>query len=136
MRTNFIKSLLKSLLIISALCWAGGEWAPVQAAERDELVLVNENESSAYAGVPAITLSLSNMELVNVVQFIASLSKTKIEVDSSFSRSKVTCDFKDAPFAEVMAELARQVRGEVFWKDGKSKTFLFKPQPVKKAPSK
>ncbi len=136
MRKFFIKSMLKSILMVGVLCSAADVWAPVQAAERDEFVLVNQNESSAYAGVPAITLSLSNMELVNVVQFIASLSKTKIEVDSSFSRSKVTCDFKDTPFAEVMVELARQVRGEVFWKDGKSKTFLFKPQPVKKAPSK
>jgi type II secretory pathway component GspD/PulD (secretin) len=131
MRTRLIQSLVLICLFCSA-----GVGLTAFAADGSEPVFIGEGQQNAYEGIPAITFTVSKMELNNVIQFIGSLSKTKIEVDPSFSRSKVDCDFKGAAFAEVMANLARQVRGDVFWKDGKVKTFYFKPQPLNSASQK
>ena len=120
---------IQSFMMACMFYLAGAEM-PAFSADTTEPVLISENEKDAYAGISVIKLTLTDMELGQAVQFIASLSKTKIEVHQNFVHSKVSCDYKGVTFAEVMANLARQVRGEVFWKDGKPKEFYIKPQPL------
>ena len=126
---------IQSFVVACLFCFAGAEMSAF-SADTTEPVLISENEKDAYAGIPVIKLTLPDMELGQAMQFIASLSKTKIEVHPNFVHSKVSCDYKDVTFAEVMANLARQVRGEVFWKDGKPKTFYIKPQPLNSSKAK
>ena len=132
---HVLTRVIQSFMVACALCLAGVEM-PAFSADANEPVLIGENGKDAYAGIPVIKLTLPDMELGKAMQFIASLSKTKIEVDQNFVHSKVSCDFKGETFAEVMANLARQVRGEVFWKDGKPKTFYIKPRPLNSSKSK
>lgn len=122
--------------MVACLCCFGGVGMAAFSADANEPVPIGENTKDAYDGIPAIKLTLPEMELGKAVQFIASLSKTKIEVDPNFVHTKVTCDFNGEAFADVMANLARQVRGEVFWKDGKPRKFYIKPQPLNSSKQK
>jgi type II secretory pathway component GspD/PulD (secretin) len=112
-----------SLLIMTALCLlslsptlAAADAAEFQVAEQD-----------AYSEVRSVSFTMKNIELGQAAQFVASLTKTRITIDDSFIRTKVNCQYDNASFSDVMLDLAKQARGEVWYKEGKTKTFLLKP---------
>ena len=97
---------VQSFMVAYMFCSAGAE-IPAFSADTTEPVLISENEKDAYVGIPVIKLTLTDMELGQAVQFIASLSKTKIEIHPNIVHNKVSCDYKGVTFAEVMSNVAR-----------------------------
>jgi hypothetical protein len=112
-----------SLLIMIALCLQC--LSPTVAAA--DAVEFQVAEQDAYSEVRAVSFAMKNIELGQAAQFVASLTKTRIVVDESFIRTKVNCQYDNTSFNEVMLDLAKQARGEVLYKEDKTKTFLIKP---------
>ncbi len=120
--------LIYSLIFTAVLILITGYRVPVYAADNINAALIGAEDNLPYAGLPTISLSVKDMRLKNFVQMMASLSKTKIELDEEYAHSKITCSYEEAEFADVMHYIAKYFRADVYWQEGDTRLFIIKPQ--------
>ena len=104
-KTALITTTLTFALGVSVLIAADAIKPPEKPAPATE-----ETPAKAATDLGTVTLKVKDMRVGDALKWVANLSNTTLVIDKSLSDKKITFEFSDTPFLDVLNEIAKRFR--------------------------